>query len=80
MKILQALKHSSKRLLSPQTSSYFRFSTVTASELYNPYTREFLSSKNYLTQDEIFTKMTNTTLAFKKWKTVDLDQRINLVT
>lgn len=47
-----------------------------SSELFNPYTRQFLSSKPYLTNDEIFTKISNATSAHRKWKSTLLETRI----
>ena len=53
--------------------------TKTTSDLFNPYTKELVSSKQYLTEDEIYTKITSTTLAYRKWRHIDLEKRVEYV-
>jgi hypothetical protein len=57
----------------------YGFAERASSELFNPYTRQFLSSKPYLTDDELYTKMSLSNSAHRKWKTTPLETRISLV-
>jgi acyl-CoA reductase-like NAD-dependent aldehyde dehydrogenase len=57
-----------------------RYSFANASELYNPYTRKFLSSKQYLTDEEIAPKMKLVTHAHNQWRNTPLETRAELVT
>lgn len=50
------------------------------SQLMNPYTREPISRKHYLRDEEIFSKVTSTAQAYKCWREYKLERRIELVT
>lgn len=52
---------------------------IQKSSLYNPYNMQFLSDKDYLSDDELYTKISYATASFRKWKKVELEERIRLV-
>lgn len=56
-----------------------RFWKVTASQLINPYTYEHLPVRPYISEEDIYGKVSQCASAYQKWRKVPLVNRQELV-
>lgn len=80
MRLLTSARNS-RYLPSLSSSLFYRFGSeeTQSSALYNPYSKKLISKRDYIKEDELFTKLSMAFVSYRKWREVKLDQRVDLV-